>query len=332
MNRISLVVVLFLLVPCLLMGAQPVPIIFDTDMGNDVDDAVALAILHSLESRHEARILAVTITKDNPEAAPYVDLVNTFYGRGGIPIGVVKNGKTPEPSKMIHVPVTARGGNGQWLYPRHAVSGSELPDAVVVLRRTLAAAEDASVVIVQVGFSTNLARLLDSPADAISPLTGRDLAARKVRLLSAMAGQFPTGKAEYNVRIDIPSARKVFSEWPTAIVASGFEIGLSMKMPSASVERDMAWTRHHPVADAYRAYAKMPYDRPTWDPTAALYAVRPDHDYFGLSEPGRIVVQDDGRTTFEAAPGGKHSYLTVSETQKARALEAMVQLATQPAR
>jgi inosine-uridine nucleoside N-ribohydrolase len=328
----TMITVIALLMPCWCLCTQPVPVIFDTDMGNDVDDAVALAILHALETRGEARILAVTITKDHPEAAPYVDLVNTFYGRGGIPIGVVKNGKTPEASNMLHVPLTARAADGTWIYPRRLASGSDAPDAVSVLRKTLAAAEDASVVIIQVGFSTNLARLLDSPADAVSTLNGRELAARKVRLLSAMAGHFPTGKPEYNVHIDIPSARKVFSEWPTPIVASGFEIGESMKMPASSVERDMAWTKHHPVADAYRAYHKMPYDRPTWDPTTALYAVRAEHGYFGLSEPGRIAVHDDGRTTFETAPGGKHRYLTVNELQKARALEAMVLLATQPAK
>ena len=37
--------------------AQPVPVIFDTDMWNDVDDALALAMLHSLESRGECRLI-----------------------------------------------------------------------------------------------------------------------------------------------------------------------------------------------------------------------------------------------------------------------------------
>src|ERR1044071_6611116 len=86
-------------------SATPVPIIFDTDIGNDIDDALALAMLHAFESRGEARLLAVTITKDNRWAAPYVDVVNTFYGRARIPVGVVKNGKTPEDSRMIRVPV-----------------------------------------------------------------------------------------------------------------------------------------------------------------------------------------------------------------------------------
>src|SRR5215471_14087303 len=86
-------------------SAQPTPVIFDTDIGNDVDDALALAVLHALESRGECRLIAVTLTKDNPWAAPYVDLVNTFYGRAHIPVGVVKgSGITPADAPMIQVP------------------------------------------------------------------------------------------------------------------------------------------------------------------------------------------------------------------------------------
>src|SRR5262249_49123074 len=160
----------------------------------------------------------------------------------------------------------------------------------------------------------------------------RELAARKVRLLSAMAGQFPTGKPEYNVKTDVPSAKKVFGEWPTPIVASGFEVGLSMLFPAASVEKEFGYVEHHPLADAYRAYKKMPYDRPTWDPTAALYGVRPERGYFSLSPPGRITVDDEGHTGFIADAGGRHRYLIVDEVQRARTLEAMIVLASQPPR
>src|SRR5205085_11191369 len=45
-------------------SAAPVPVIFDTDMGNDIDDALALAMLHALQTKGEAKLLAVTITKD----------------------------------------------------------------------------------------------------------------------------------------------------------------------------------------------------------------------------------------------------------------------------
>ena len=73
-------------------------------MGNYIDDALALAMLHAFESRQEAKLLAVTITKDNKWAAPYVDLLNTFYGRGEIPIGMVQDGKKPKSKDMIQVP------------------------------------------------------------------------------------------------------------------------------------------------------------------------------------------------------------------------------------
>src|SRR6185437_11217193 len=83
------------------LDAEPVRLILDTDIGNDVDDALALAMIHALETRGDVRLLAVTITKDNHYAAPFVDLVNTFYGRPDIPIGVVHNGKTKEDSAML---------------------------------------------------------------------------------------------------------------------------------------------------------------------------------------------------------------------------------------
>ncbi|MBK9169873.1 MAG: nucleoside hydrolase [Bryobacterales bacterium] len=320
----------FLLCLCCAVAAAgaPVPVLFDTDMGNDIDDALALAMLHSLESRGEAKLLAVTLTKDHPHAAVYVDLVNHFYGRPRIPVGVVRDGKTPEASPMISAPVERRDTAGRPVYPRRLASGRDADEAVQLLRRILAAADDRSVVFVQVGFSTNLARLLASTPDAASRLGGRDLVARKARLLSIMAGAFP-GKPEYNVRVDVPSARTVFDEWPTPIIVSGFEIGREILYPAASIERDFAYVLHHPVADAYRAYRKMPYDRTTWDLTSVLVAVRPDGEYFSLSATGRVRVDDDGTTHF--APGaGSHRYLTADAAQRAKALAAMVELASQP--
>src|SRR5712692_10914421 len=94
------------------LAAEPVRVIFDTDMGNDIDDALALAMLHALESRGEAKLIAVTLTKDNPWAPVYVDLVNTFYGRAHIPVGIVKGGVTPENAPMIQVPAERRRADG----------------------------------------------------------------------------------------------------------------------------------------------------------------------------------------------------------------------------
>ena len=65
-----------------------------------------------------------------------------------------------------------------------------MPDAVELLRKTLAGESDGAVTLIQVGFSTNLARLIESAPDRYSDLSGMDLVKKKVRLLTVMAGNF----------------------------------------------------------------------------------------------------------------------------------------------
>jgi purine nucleosidase len=337
----SILVVLWMMANCVLLTAnavaqqasEPLRLIFDTDMGNDVDDALAMGVIHSLVSRRECRLLAVTVTKDNPLAGPFVDAVNTFYGRGGIPVGVVRGGVTPAAGRFL--PMVQQRDGDVLRYPHDLASGDDAPEATKLLRQILSQQPDASVVIAQVGFSTNLARLLDTPGDEHSPLTGRELAARKVKLLSIMAGSFqPIGDnpryREYNVVTDIPSARQVVAQWPTPVVFSGFEIGIAVPYPAVSIERDYGYVQHHPLAEAYRLYNPPPHNRPTWDLTSVLYAAYPDRGYFDLSPPGRVTVEDDGFTRFDPDPAGTHRYLILNDRQKIRVQEALVQLSSQP--
>lgn len=314
----------------------PVKLIFDTDIGNDVDDALALGVIHSLQSRGQCELLAVTITKDNALAGPFVDAINTFYGRGEIPIGVVRDGVTPADGQFL--PLALQRDGAALRYPRDLEPG-RAEDAIVVLRRVLAAAEDRSVVIAQVGFSSNLARLLDSPADDISPLAGRDLVTKKVALLSVMAGAFtkiPDGQGklndhrEYNVVEDLPAAQKLAAEWPTPIVWSGFEIGLAIPYPSESILQDYDYVPHHPLPEAYQLYMPAPHNRPTWDLTSVLQAVLPERGYFDLSPAGQVTVTENGLTRFVAAEGGRDRYLIASPEQRVRVTEALVQLSSQP--
>jgi inosine-uridine nucleoside N-ribohydrolase len=311
-------------------AGEPVRIVFDTDMGNDVDDAIALATLHAFETRGEARILAVTITKDNRWAAPFVDLMNTYYGRPGIPLGMVRHGVTPEDGNYMAGVAGKHRPGGALLYPRTVTPESAVPDALYVLLQTLAEQPDSSVVIVQTGFSTNLARLLNNySGSGINPLPGALLVKQKVRLLVVMAGRFTDSQLEYNIEKDIPAAQKLFAEWPTPIVVSPFELGAQTTYPAARLDRDFRYVPDHPLADAYRAYQKMPYDEPLWDPTAALYAVRPDAGYFTLGPEGRVTVNDKGVTTF-AAGGGQTRILSANAEQRARIVEAVAALASQP--
>ncbi len=299
------------LLPALLLLANACfaarPVIFDTDMGNDIDDALALAMLHSLTDRGECNLIGVTLTNANPAAVPYIRMVNRFYGRPDLPVGAaIQN---------------LKGGaqDGYMSAALHGdVAGASAEPAPEVLRRLLLNSTE-KVTIVQTGFSTNLAALLDSP----------DLIREKVALVVVMAGNFTGGEPEYNVRIDVPSAKAVFEKWPTPIVFSGFEIGRDLLYPAASIEHDFGWATPNPIAESYRAYHKMPYDRPTWDLTAALEAIRPEHHYFTLSDKGAVQVDPNGATKF--LPGqGDRQYLKLDPAKKAEILEALELLASEP--
>jgi hypothetical protein len=311
-------------------GLAPVKIIFDTDIGNDVDDALALSVLHALQSRGECELLAVTITKPDELAGPFVDAMNTFYGRAGIPIGYTHAKLANEPSKFLPLAETKDGEQSR--YPHRLKRSSDAPEATGLLRRILSRQADHSVVLVQVGYFSNFAALLDTPGDGASPLAGRELVQQKVRLLSVMAGSFKTTghDLEYNITQDLPATKKLATNWPTPVVWSGFEIGIAVPYPAVSIERDFAYVPHHPAAEAYRLYNPPPHERPTWDLTSALYAVRPNRGYFGLSSPGRVTIENDGFTRFTPAPEGRDRFLTLSEAQVVRVKEALVQLASQP--
>jgi inosine-uridine nucleoside N-ribohydrolase len=319
MIKTLLAALLILAVAAPASAATPLHVVFDTDMGNDVDDALALAMLHAFASRGEVKLLAVTVSKDNPWAAEYVRMVDEYYGRGAIPVGIVHDGKTQDDGLYVKQVCELHGRRPE----KAAVS-----DAVELLRKTLAAESDGAVTLIQVGFSTNLARLLESAPDRYSNLSGMELVKKKVRLLTVMAGNFAAAKPEYNVLTDVPAASKLFATWPTHIYFSGFEVGEAILYPAASIEHD--FPADNPVAEAYRVYQKMPYDRPTWDLTTVLFDLRPDRGYFDVSPPGNVTVSPDGSTSFQPNPQGKRYFLSVNPTQAARVREACVWLASQP--
>jgi inosine-uridine nucleoside N-ribohydrolase len=304
-------------------AAESVRLILDTDIGNDVDDALALAMIHALENRADVQLLAVTITKDNRFAAPFIDLVNTFYGRPDIPIGVVRDGKTKEDSAMLKTPVEERDPAGKPLYPHRLQDGLEAPDAVQLLTRILSSQPDLSVTIAQIGFSTNLARLLGTPG-------GTDLVKRKVKALYLMAGNFEKPEPEFNVYTDPQSAAVLFAKWPTPMIFSGFEIGLQVPFPYQAIANDFGYVAHHPISEAYRLYVKKPEDHPNWDSTAVLEAILPDRGYFGLSASGRVALGPKNTTIFTPDAGGNCRYLIAKPDQLARVRQLIVDLVSEP--
>jgi inosine-uridine nucleoside N-ribohydrolase len=189
-----------------------------------------------------------------------------------------------------------------------------------------------------IGFSTNMARLLDSDPDEDSELTGLELFEKKVSHVVMMAANFeesvktnPTLETrEYNIIKDVPAAQAFLARCPRSVLLSGMEVGAALMYPGAAAEPRFGWVERHPVADAYGFYRPMPYDRPSWDLTAVLTAVRPDGGYFGLSEPGKVVVEDSGIVRFIPDTNGRHRHLTLINSQQDRIIKTMVDLVTQP--
>ena len=308
----------------------PISIIFETDMGNDIDDALALDMLYKYKEAGRIKFLMMGTNKVSEYSAGYLDIMNTWYGHD-IPIGTVVNGseKNNAGDKFIRAACEMKK-DGKPVFERTIKTHSQFPKAVELYRKTLAKQPDNSVYIVTVGFSTNLAQLLDSPADQYSPLTGKELVAKKVKLLSAMMGHFTDSNfKEYNVECDIPSAQKVINEWPTEIVASPFDVGEAILYPGASIANDFNWGMPHPMVVGYENYMEMPYDRQTWDLTSVLYVIENDKNFFGTSGSGTISVSDNAITTFTPDPKGRHSYLKVTPEQAKVIREYFVSLITQ---
>jgi len=280
-------------------SAKPVSIIFDTDIGTDVDDAGALAILHVMADRGEAGILATISANRNRWCGPALDAINTYYGRGDMPIGCSRTG--PDPEEWYHHRV------GE--FPHDLRDSNEAPPAIDLYRKILAAQPDDSVTIVAVGWLTNMAELLESKPDRYSALGGRELVQAKVRELVSMGGRWPNSpkdEGEYNFRMDGAAASKVIRDWPGPIVFTG--LGRDV-MTGRRLVREGA--RSNPVPAFYRSFFeanKVP-ERSSWDLIAVLYAVRGASDFFTVVSGGKCVSPEDGGNQWIAGAPSNHAYL-----------------------
>lgn len=307
----------------------PVGVILDTDMGNGIDDALALALLYGLDGKNEARVVSISVTKSNLKAAAFCEVVSRFYagavsgafGAFGrtLPVGLSDSGWMAEDTPMITAPLARKNAEGAPVYEHGIRKLTDTAEAPAVIRNAFTSQYDQNSIVVLTGPATNLAAVLRLPGV-------KELIASKVRMLCLAGGSYPDGPPEFNMKSDIAAAKKLFAEWPTPIVASGHEVGAALLYPASSIEKDFAWSPSHPVADAYRAYKPMPYDAPAWALTAVLHAVRPQGGYFKLSEPGAIEVLDDGRTRFTPSPEGRHRYLVLDPAQKDRIVTTFTEI------
>ncbi len=303
-------------------AAKPaVGVVFDSAMGENIGEALALALLYGLDGKQECRVVGMAVSKSNLESVGFCEAMARFYagavsgayastGRT-LPIGMSEKGILPALTPMLAKTLSTQDDSGGPVYEHGIKTRTDTADPVAVLRNALTGQHDENAVVVITGPATNWAGVLALPG-------ATDLIARKVRVLAV---------AEGSLEADVLAAKRLFAEWPTPVVFAGRELGQTLRYPGSSIENDFAWTPHHPLVDAYRASGSMPYDAPAHAMAAALHAVRTDKNYFQLSGPGSIGIDESGKVKF--VPGsGNHRRLTVDPAQKDAVIQAFIELAS----
>lgn len=184
-------------------GAQPIPVILDTDIGGDIDDTWALAFL--LASPEVDLKLVVTDSHNTVGKAKIVAKFLERVGRPDIPVGIGYKGDD-------HTGPQEPWGKD---YDLTSYPGTVYEDGIGALIDRIMAAEDG-ITLLSIGPVPNLARALEREPRI----------AEKTRLVS-MAGSLekayggqPGRCPEYNVRDDVPAAQKVFSApWKEVLLA-----------------------------------------------------------------------------------------------------------------
>lgn len=293
------------------LAEQPVPILFDTDISNDCDDAAALAVLNALADQGKAKIIAITTNIKCPSnsSAAAVDAINTYYGRGDIPIGTDKDGL-----RFLRIGPSSFTTVLREEFPNDTPVDSRCPDALEVSRKALASQPDHSVVYCSVGALSNMEDLLCSTPDQYSPLTGKDLIRKKVRVTVIMGGGFPrTQSPETNLRFDPAAAVTVTNYWPGEIIWQGFEVGRAI-ITGAGLKKT---PQSNPVR---RAYERRPFGKgkaidmgkPSHDQAAVLLAVFGiDPTYWTETGNGRVVIDSDGHSVWKTDRKKNHRYVAI---------------------
>ncbi len=298
-------------------GSERVQLIFDTDWGPDVDDVGAAAVLHALADNDEVDILGMAISFGGDAGATSLDAVNTFFGRPDIPIASIDNERGDSVPYRIALAEE---------FP-HDITPAEVEAPVALYRRLLARQQDKSVVILTVGFLSNLQALLESGADELSPLTGPELIEQKVALYVLMGARFPMMvPGDYNLGIRPEASHAVLSRWPTPILFSGGEIGEAIITGGARLRE--ATDPRNPVYRAYELFNDFA-GRFSWDQTAVLAAVRGPAPYWDIVDEGNFEYDPDGQYRWNAEPDEDHAYL-VEKAPIASVEDALERLMAKP--
>lgn len=301
-------------------GAAPPRIFLDTDIGPDVDDVAAVAILHALADAGEAEIVAMAACTSSEWGAPCLQALNDYYGRPDIPLGTFK-----EEGFLLESPYSEGVVRA---FPESLREGREIPDAIELYRRVLAEQPDGELMIIALGPLNNLARLLDTTADEHSPLSGVDLVKAKVRELVIMGPYFnEEGEFQYawNYAQDPESAWQVMQRWPTPMRFGEGNLGHRHFIGSTLAQAP----EDSPVRKAFELAEGPGGKRHCADPSTILYAIRGTRHFDEVTTGSCETRREDGFTRWVASPDLDHAHNTQKGTVEE--LEAVLEdLLTRP--
>jgi inosine-uridine nucleoside N-ribohydrolase len=273
-------------------AAERAPVIFDTDIGTDIDDAYALAaVLH----RPDLELLGVTTVSS--DAVARARLAAKLLHVAG--------------ERWARVPVYAGTSSAiQYMKQVEWAAGFSAPNlhdsgAIEFMRREIDA-RPGRVTIIAVGELTNVAALLDADPGI----------ARKIRAISLMGGSLFRGYApgskpepEWNIKSNAAAARTVFRAGVPLLVAP-LDSTADLKLtPEMRVE---LFSRGVPLNDALAALNSVWRHTNTWkaeNPTLfdvlAVELVNPRRPY--ALKALHVEVEVDGLTRVvpDAAPNAK---------------------------
>ena len=292
-------------------GDPDVPgIILDTDIGSSADDLFALEMLYRYHGQGRCRLLGVVVDREGEDCAACADVMNTYFGHGDTPIGLVRNG-IPAPAVWIDYKALPRYtlADGTPMFARSISDYSALPDGWQLYRRLLAAQPDHSVSICTTGFVTALSQLLQSEADEHSPLSGVELVRQKVKCIYIQGGVFGNAvEPDFNFGQGITFAMDFFRLWPKDVdmVLSPGEVGDAIEYTPEQVVGDVSWTDVHPVKQVYLT-CNCNTGQKMWDPLTVIQAVEGDA-VFSLSQRGTVSLTPQAETLFTPSPTGHCRY------------------------
>jgi inosine-uridine nucleoside N-ribohydrolase len=201
-------------------AAEKIPILLDTDIGSDIDDAFALAL--ALASPEVDLQGVTTVGSGAEDRAWMVCRLLTAVGRPEIPVAW---GRAPQPDSPIE---------GQMQYRLHPVvvgghTSRPVRESAVEFLYTRLKARPGQLTLVAIGPLTNVARLLTEHPDCKPWVRRIVLMGGSIRV--GYEGR-PPAEAEWNVKTDIAAARVVFTSGiPLAVAPLDATATLKLEEP-----------------------------------------------------------------------------------------------------